>query len=156
MARLKKCYHPACEKLGLKYTDNELHKIGRNNYCDKHYKIMIKEKNDRLELISKIKELYYITYPTGRMLKQIKTYHDEYGYQYRGMILTLEYASSMHHGTLQERYGLAVIPEYYETVREIYRNKKPVKKLDLVTETVTIDIGSIKPPKKTIKEYRME
>ncbi|WRN34798.1 hypothetical protein UM818_01800 [Staphylococcus aureus] len=50
-----------------------------------------RDKQERKELIDFILELFDIEKPTGLILKQIKNLHEEYGYRYKAIALTLDY-----------------------------------------------------------------
>lgn len=140
MARLCKCY--LCEN---KFPKADLESISSKNYCFKCASIIKQEKKDREELINVIKRLYNISYPTGLMLKQIKTFKEERGYKLKGITLTLLYCMEQLNVTFHERYGLGIVPLHYESAKKYWidKNRRAKNHIDFVVKEETIIIPKI-------------
>lgn len=119
----KKCYGDECYKNNIKYDDNQLYKYKSKNYCLFHYKKIKEDDKQRQELINCIKHVYKVRYPTGLMLSQIKKMKINNGYSYIGMKETILLLDSKNNIVLDSKYGLGLVPYYYEEARELYRKR---------------------------------
>lgn len=140
MARLCKCY--GCEG---KFEKSQLESISSKNYCTTCAPKIKQNKIDRDELYNVIKQLYRISYPSGRMLKQIKEYQDIRGYKLRGITLTLLYCRDQLKITFNEQYGLGIVPLHYDSAKKYYIDKQRRAKnhVNYVVKEETIKIPMI-------------
>ena len=83
------------------------------------------DKNVELEynaLINCIKS-YYGIYPSGMMFKQIQRYHDKNGWSYKNIRLCIQYVADFTNAELSPKYGLGILPYYYDDMINYYKNK---------------------------------
>lgn len=141
MARLYVCYGTC----GQKYEKEFLMKYNGKNYCKKCLEEKVKEKQDRLELYSYIKEIYNIDFPTGYMLKSIKQYQEQQGYKLKGMFLTLKYCKEIKKMTFNQKMGLGIILYEYENAKRywIEQNEKQKNHKDVKIENEVIVITKL-------------
>lgn len=130
MARKVKC--PVCSKLNDKeYTIEK----GRKYYCPECLRKQQKQADNYKDLIGYICYLYDISAPTGRMVQQIKSYSEEYGYTYYGMKKCLEYFYELEEREAPDvnEVGLGIIPYVYDEAKRFYgtikANNKDMKQL---------------------------
>lgn len=71
-------------------------------------------------LIEYIMKLYGIKKPTGMMLMQIKRFHEEFDYTYKGMELTLRYFYEILGNNMRDGDGIGIIPYMYEEATQQY------------------------------------
>lgn len=116
--RLVKCYG-TCKQ---KYKKSTMFQISNLNYCESCYKAAIKERNDRADLYHYIQETYNVPFPTGAMLRQIKTFKEEKNYTYKNMRLTLKYAFTKKNYKPERKFGLGLIPYFYDEMLDYYRD----------------------------------
>lgn len=78
------------------------------------------EGNDYRNLISYICDTYDLPKPTGMILKQIKTYKDEYEYTYKGMELALRHFYDTERNSVKEDSGIGIVPYIYDRAKNFY------------------------------------
>ncbi len=123
MGRLVKC--PYCEQ---KLDKDEAFTYKKRYYHEQCFKTWQRESVDRKELIDYICKLYGIETLTGMMLKQIKDFHEEYHYKYKGMELALRYFFETLNNQIQDGTGIGIIPFVYEDAKNYYVMKMKVEK----------------------------
>ncbi len=105
-------YHSNCLE-----KKNEEHRI--KNLHSQEYK----------ELIEYMcKELFKVDRPSGMVLKQIKQFHDEYGYRYKGMELALRYFYEVLGNKRLDEEGVGIIPYVYDEAKEHHIRKLKIAK----------------------------
>lgn len=72
------------------------------------------EENDRRELIRYICEKYDMKKPSGMILKQIKSFREEFEYTYKGMELSLRFFFDLENHSVKEDTGIGIIPYVYD------------------------------------------
>lgn len=137
MARLIKCR--GCDD---KFEKEILKIISNKNYCPRCYKAILTEREHREELYSTIKEFYNIEFPTGWMLKQIKEFTEIRGYKLKGITLTLIYCKEQLNLRFDSKYGLAIIPNYYNSAKNYWleKQKRALNHKDVKIQTEKIII----------------
>ena len=148
MGRMVKC--PFCEQ---KLNKDEAYTYKKRYYHVQCFKTWQRESVERKELIDYICKLYGLETPTGMMLKQIKDFHDDYKYKYKGMELALQYFHETLGNPIQEGGGIGIIPYVYEDAKKYYVMKlkveQSVKKIgDKQNNGKTVEVES---PKFTYK-----
>lgn len=150
-------YHPDCyelaEEVKCGYCNKNTRKSesihhGSKYYHDNCYKEFVKNRDDRAELIDYICQLYKIDKPSGMILNQIKEYHNNLNYKYKGMLLTLKYFYETLGNTVREDDGIGIIPYMYDKAMKQYllvRNATNSVK-NLKDELVKEKIVKIKSP----------
>lgn len=103
-------YHPACIE-DMRKENLEGEKQEKSN------------ENDYAALIKYICDKYDLQRPTGQILKQIKSFKDEYGYKYKGMELALRYFFDLEENTVKDDTGVGIIPYVYERAKNFYIHK---------------------------------
>lgn len=124
MARL-----PACPDCGIDIVDKKQSKRISNRWVclpcvEKREQIT----NDRQELYDLVAELFFIKYPTGMMMKQIKDYKEDLEYTYKGMTLSLVYWTETLNNTMSNAKGVGIIPYIYEDAKKFYIEKMNIKR----------------------------
>lgn len=79
--------------------------------------------NEYAELISYICERYDIPRPTGMILKQIKTYKEDFGYRYKGMELALRFFYDLEENHVRDDAGVGIIPYVYDRAKNFYARR---------------------------------
>lgn len=147
MARKYTCKGPCGEKflkedLVEKNSPEAKTKILWCKSCMEKFEAEAQERN---KLYDTIIELYGVTFPSGKMLKQIKTYKDDYKYTYSGMELTLRYCESMSWVKFNEQLGIGIIAHYYDKARIDLeeKNKRIASYIDVSKKIETIKIRKL-------------
>ena len=107
---------------GEKYDELDMVSLNGKMYC---YDCYTKEKYNSLEkvsLIMCIKKIFK-TYPTKMMLNQIDKYHDENGWSYKNIRLTIEYIAFIKEINMDIKYGIGLVPHYYDEMIMHYKRK---------------------------------
>lgn len=144
MARLCKC-HGSC---GEKYPKEELFTFETNinqRYCKDCFEQIKKDREDREELYTVIKELYNVSYPSGMMLKQIKEYKEVNGYSYKAMANTLRYCATISGIKFSPLMGVGIIPHQYERAKAAYLERQ--RKEEEFAKGINTEVVTIKIPK---------
>lgn len=120
-----------CKQCREKFDKEELITVGGQNYCKKCAIIKEQNKKDRKELHHYINEIYNITMPTGKMLKEIKNY-EENGLKLKGMLLTLKYCKEVLNMDFHPKFGLAIISYHYDAAKNDFmkKNQLAMQKID--------------------------
>lgn len=129
--RLLKCYGYCNEK----YPKDRLIVFKNKNYCEPCYNKRVKEVRDRNILYKTISERYNISYPTGRMLKQIKEFTEDRGYSLALINYTINYIGDYKRNIkLDPKYGLSIIPHIIDEAKLFLiaesRNQQAVQTVD--------------------------
>lgn len=143
MTRQVKC--PYCEKKLNKEDAYEYKKRYYHPQCFDQWK---RDSQDRKELIEYICKLYRLESPTGMILKQIKEYHEEYKYKYKGMELALRYFYETLGNSVQDGSGIGIVPFVYEDAKNYFILKLKVEdsvKNMKKEETQIVEVSSPKP-----------
>lgn len=141
MARLVKC--PYCEQ---KLDKEEAYEYKKKYYHEECFDIWRSESEHRRELIDYICNLYNLDAPTGMMLKQIKEFHEDFKYKYKGMELALRYFHETLGNSVQEGSGIGIIPYIYNDAKKHYMMKMKVEQsleeMETEVETKVIEVSS--------------
>lgn len=146
--RLLKCYG-YCNN---KYPKDELVKIGQKNFCKPCAEKKEKENKDRETLYKTIQTVYKIPFPSGQMLKQIKTFTEERNYTLEGLTKTICYFVKVKKQQPVYNAGLAFIPFHYDNAIKYYSDleerRKNSQNINIAVKTI-----SIKPRQYNNNEY---
>lgn len=127
-----------CKMCGAKLTKEEKYTYNNKTYCEKCYNKKLKEKEDYKNLIESICKYFNIDKPDGLILKQIKNYKEDFGYNYTGMLYTLWYCSDILNKHFERKYGIAIIKYEYKNAEEYFLSQqKIVNKLNNIKENKT-------------------
>lgn len=134
MARLPKC--PDC---GTDIEDKKkAKKVSGRWVCLSCLEKREKIADDRQELYDLVAELFFLKYPTGMMMKQIKDFKDNLEYTYKGMTLSLVYWTETLGNSMSNAKGVGIIPYIYEDAKKFYIEKMNVKsKIDKMNGSFT-------------------
>lgn len=103
--------------------------FNKRYYCKTCFAQVQKEQNNLQELEQYILQKYQIEELTGLMAKQIKTFHDDNHYQYKGMFLTLQYYWDFLGNPVGDyTAGVGIIPYYYDAAKQLYTERKEIQK----------------------------
>lgn len=149
-AKCKYCEESIPKGEGIKHGGRYYHPD-----CLEEYR---KQVDDRASLIEYVCNLLDLEKPTGLILMQIKRFHEEFGYTYKGMELTLKYFYEILDNEVREGDGIGIIPYVYEDATQQYirqrkinesaRNKENHKRVERVVY--------ISPRSKTKKKKLIE
>jgi hypothetical protein len=100
-----------------------------------------KEIIEKEDLYKYICELYGLTTITQKISKQIKDYHEQHGYKYSGMKLSLKYFYETKGNPVPEDAGVGIIPYVYEEAKkEFLLNLNAQKHNDNIDEPFVTEI----------------
>ena len=124
MARL-----PACPDCNVDIVDKkQAKKIGNRWVCFDCLEIREQMASERQELYDLVAGLFFIKYPTGMMMKQIKDFKEDLEYTYKGMTLSLIYWTETLNNTMSNAKGVGIIPYIYEDAKKFYIEKMNIKR----------------------------
>lgn len=145
MSRLLKCYG-FC---GKKYPKEELIKLNLKkdstnpglNHCKDCYSKKVIEHEERGKLYQFIQETYNLTFPTGLMLRQIKSFVEERGYSYKNIRFTLHYVFYIKK-TYQPvvKFGVSMVPYFHDEMVQYYKTQKERRENFKAVESETIRV----------------
>lgn len=107
-----------CEKCYLKKKDEIEEKIAKLHEDG----LSEKDRNtiEYAELIDYVCELYNVKAPSNAVLKQIKDYHNNSKFRYKGMLLALKYFHELEGNEVLEDSGVGIIPYVYDKAKDFY------------------------------------
>lgn len=116
------------------------------------------EELDYEELENYIKKLFNEEYVSALIKKQIKDYRREYNFTYSGILKTLFYWYEIKGNSLENKYGIAIVPYVYKQASDYYfalflaqnaNNEKNIADYIPRDREVTISLPEVKrmPPK---------
>lgn len=120
MARMLKCYG-TCDST---YPKEHLISFKGKNYCQHCLETRRRDSIERENLSKMIQELFNLSYPTGLILRQMKTFREERNYSYQEQADTLNYINLHTPKKLQVKYGIALIPYYIEEMKQFVIDSK--------------------------------
>ena len=148
--RLVKCYGSCNEK----HEKSNMVQISNRNYCKPCYEATIKERQDYNDLLNTLKQMYNINYPTGLQLRQIKEFKTVNMYTYKNIRLTVDYIVRVKRMSMELKFGIALVPHFYEEMLQYYREmlqrKEKMKDVELAERKV-ITIKPFKYENKYLK-----
>ena len=102
-----------------------------------------KKCDDLIELKSYINQLYNGNVNWGLVMRQIKSFKDEYGYTYKQQLYVLKYACEIKDMRF-EAQGIGIIPWLFKEAKQFYSQLSSVRKSldnidDLCYDTVIIN-----------------
>ena len=134
---------PYCNQYFRRSSEQFIYDKGRYWHEECH-KLNLGEKSktdsDRRELLAYIEKLLNKKID-ARILKQIKTYTEDYGYKYKGIQLTLEYFFELKGNLISKAQGgIGIVPYVYEEAKKYYMMKNQVSEsLDALKETPVVE-----------------
>lgn len=143
-----KCGEDIDKSVDIKYKRKWYHQTCLNELQQEQNAKLDKEIIEKEDLYKYICELYGLTTITQKISKQIKDYHEQYGYKYSGMKLSLKYFYETKGNTVPEDAGIGIIPYVYEEAkREYLLNLNAQKHNDSIDEPFVTEIEiKIKTP----------
>lgn len=151
-SRLVKCYGYCNEK----HPQDQMIKFQNANHCSACYEKKAKEVKDREMLYNLLKEVFNLNFPTGLMLRQIKEYKTDRGYTYKNIAFTVDYMIKQKGIQLQTKFGIALVPHYYEEMIDYYKDLQERRSKTVVTERKVRRITiKPKPLKNDYRERKM-
>lgn len=107
---------------GKSYNPSELLELNGKSYCNACY---VKIRNESLELQS-LKHCIQSIFkhrPTKMMLNQINKYHDTNKWSYKNIRLTLQYMVEIKEMKMDSKYGIGLVPHYYDEMIDFYKEQ---------------------------------
>lgn len=133
-----------CKGCGKKLQPEEKYTHASKTYCEECFKKIERESTEYKQLIEFICNNYGMEKPSGFMLKQIKDFKNDYGYSYAAMTYTLWYCKEVLNKSLIEKYGVALIKNYYNEAKDYYSQQEKL------TEQVN-KLSDVEVKKKVVK-----
>lgn len=143
--RLLKCYGTCNDK----YAKTELINYKSKNYCKSCYDKKFKDDSEREMMVNVICTYFNIPYPTGHMLKQMKTFREERNYSYKDQANAICYSKDILKKQMKPSYGLGLIPYVIDSARDYY-TKQEKRLNDMEHKEVFQDIKKVKKLEKVI------
>lgn len=140
MSRIVKCYGTCGQKL----PKEQMLDYKGHNHCHDCYNAKVKDVEDREELYKFLSSYFKLNYPSGIMLRQIKQYKDERGYSYKNMRFAVDYMIRIKKIDLNVKYGIALVPHYYDEMIRYYKDLKERRERTTDYEPKVINI-KLKP-----------
>lgn len=138
-SRKLKCYGWCDEK----YIKLDLIKFKNKNYCFKCYARKTEEAHGYEVLKQTISEVFNIPYPTGLMLRQMKTFFEERNYTYIDQANALKYGREVLKKTFTSNYGLGLVPYIIDEARGYYikrdKQMENMKDVNALRKVETVD-----------------
>lgn len=119
-ARKLKCYGWC----GEKWPKEDLTKYKNQNFCRDCYRRKVKESEGLQTLHAVIQQIFNIPFANGHMLRQIKTFHNERGYDYEDMAKAILYSKHILKKQMHVKYGLGLIPYVIEDAKKYYEDQQ--------------------------------
>lgn len=139
MGRLAKC--KGCGK-SLKPEEKHMH--NSKAYCEECYKPLERSSNEYKKLIDFVCANYNLDRPTGLMLKQIKEMKNDYKYSYAAMTYTLWYCNEILNKEFIQKYGVAMIRQYYDEAKGYYDQQEKLKEQMKKLKDLEIEIKVVR------------
>lgn len=114
--RLLKCYGQACLEKNIKHPKDSLVELGGKRYCQTCLIEHQKQKAERQQLYNYLCEKFEMSVPSGHMMKQIKTFKEEYGIPYKEQLLTANYVFERTDLNPDPKFGVAFIGAYHQAM----------------------------------------
>lgn len=117
------------QKAKCKHCDGEIPKGEGIKHSGRYYHEDCYEEwkgkaDDRTQLIDYVIKIYNLEKPTGKILQQIKRYHEDpelgFYYTYKGMELTLQYYYELLENKPRVGDGIGIIPYEYDNATRQY------------------------------------
>lgn len=108
---------------GIRYDVNDMVEITKGKYyCND---CAIRKKNEDLELQSLKNYIRYVfKYQPNKMINnQIKKYRNENGWSYKNIRLTLEYIVVIREVRMEYKYGIGLVPLYYDEMIGYHKSR---------------------------------
>ena len=115
-----------CKGCNEKYPSDEMKVYSGKKYCQSCYNKKIQEQEEYKSLIETIKSYYDVDIPNGYLLKQIKTYKEEFNYTYAGMNYTLFYCKEIKNLKFDVKYGLGIVKYEYENAKQYFLHQQKI------------------------------
>lgn len=149
MPRSLKCYG----ECGKTYPGEFLQKISGKNYCPVCYESRRVEEAQRQKLNKYIARIFNMNYPDSGLQAQVKKFKEQDGFKYPGIEATLYYIVEVKKMELTRKYGIGLVPNYYEEAKAYFEEYTQ----RLQTEKVTYKTVTVKLKKPVyVNEYRQK
>lgn len=145
---MKKCYFPECYDNNIKWNDEDLTKFKGKNYCFHHYPEVLRDSEEREELLYYIRGMMHVSYPSGLVLGQIKKFHNDMGYSYKGIKEALELIAVTPSVVIDNNRGIGIVPWYYDKAQEIKHRKADTSIEDETKKHVYVSTNTLNKRKK--------
>ena len=99
----------------------------QQKYSEKNVKSIQKNNDDLAELKSYISQLYNGEVNWGLVMRQIKSFKEEYGYTYKQQLCVLKYAYEVKDMCF-EAQGIGIIPWLFKEAKQFYSQLSSVRK----------------------------
>lgn len=131
-------------------------KIG-NRYV--HEKCLCEtEEGHLLRLESYIKGIMSLEKISPLIKRQIQRFHDENGYSYNGILLTLKYFYEIKNGDPHRAKGIGIVEYVYDEAKKYYEQvQKVIKNIDQATPTTdSIRVFTISSPLRRSRKHKID
>lgn len=122
MARLVKCYGDKCIKNDIKHPKENVKKYAGKNYClecyEKHME-MVKYRDKTYQVLTKEFGIC-----TPLMKKNIKDFHEGYNWDYKIVLLLVNYMVNIKKTKSDPKYGIGFYANSYPEMIQYYKDKK--------------------------------
>ena len=126
---------------GKKYNELDMLSLKGKMYCYDCYARVKYNNEEKQALINCIRNIFKI-YPTKMMLNQIDKYHNVNCWSYKNIRLTLLYMVENKNLKMEIKYGIGLVPHYYDEMIMYYKQKiakqKEVENAKKTSKHVTV------------------
>lgn len=153
MARLAKCIY--CN-IQFDRDKEEFEQVSERRYAHKACFDKVEASKSQAEkdyeaLERYIKDLFDIQVLNATITKQIKTFRENFGLSYTGILSTLKWWTEIKKEKMEDKnYGIAIVPYIYDQAKEyyysMYKANQVNESLDLEHYKPKIEIVNIPPP----------
>lgn len=107
---------------GKDYNKSDMIEEGKKLYCESCY---ARKKNEDLELQALRNYIQYIfKYRPNKMINtQIEKYRNTNGWSYKNIRLTLEYMYLIREINMEYKYGIGLVPHYYDEMISYHKKR---------------------------------
>lgn len=136
----KRYWHPTC------IEEHEANKSAEEQRVDR-------DKEERKQLIAYVCDLYKVDKPSMLVLTQMKRMHEDNGWRYLAIQMTLEYFYEIKNNSTRNSNGIGIVPYVYEEATDYY--KRLAKINDQVIGEVKKETTYINAPKRVQRKKRI-
>lgn len=134
---------PTCKQCGKKITAEEKKVHNNKTFCEICYKKILSESEQYKKLISEVYRMATASQQQFNPLiyRQIKEYKENYGFEYSGILYTLQYIENILNKPMDfENYGIALVPYEYINAKKWWEitNKVCTSTKDVHRNIVTV------------------
>lgn len=136
---------------GEKYDELDMVSFNGRMYCYDCYTRAKYNNEEKQALINTIRKIFKI-YPTKMMLNQIDKYHNVNGWSYKNIRLTLLYMTDIKNLKMEIKYGIGLVPHYYDEMI-MYHKQKIAKQKEVNEAKKTSKHITVKKKKRTSHKF---